>query len=39
MTDKSYNELLFDTHMYANIKNPKFKENVDREGIVLYRKS
>lgn len=30
---------IFDTHVYADIKSPKFKENVDREGIVLYRKS
>ena len=42
LTERSYNEshipLFFDTHVYANIKNPKFKANVDREGIVLYHK-
>lgn len=41
LNDKLYEShipLFFDTHVYANIKNPMFKTNVDREGIVLYRK-
>lgn len=41
LNDKLYEShipLFFDTHVYANIKNPKFKANVDREGIVLYHK-
>lgn len=28
----------FDTHIYAAIRNPEFKANVDREGIVMYRR-
>ena len=28
---------IFDTHIYANIRNPEFRANVDREGVVLYR--
>jgi predicted nucleotidyltransferase len=42
LNDKLYEShipLFFDTHVYANIKNPKFKANVDREGKVLYRKN
>ena len=38
--DKLYNSHIpqfFDTHMYASIKNPKFKANVDREGKVIYQ--
>ena len=27
------------THIYTNIKNPKFKANVDLDGKVLYRKA
>jgi len=41
LNDKLYESHIpqfFDTHIYANIKNPKFKANVDREGKVLYRK-
>ncbi len=41
LNDKLYESHIpqfFDTHVYANIKNPKFKENVDREGIALYRR-
>jgi len=42
LNDKLYESHIpqfFDTHIYANIKNPKFKANVDRDGIVLYRKN
>lgn len=41
MNDKLYEShipLFFDTHIYDNIKNLKFKANIDREGKVLYRK-
>ena len=30
---------IFDTHIYASIKNPDFKANIDREGKVLYKKN
>ena len=42
LNDKLYEShipQIFDTHVYANIKNPKFKANVDREGIVIYRRT
>jgi len=41
LNDKLYNSHIpqyFDTHVYASIKNPQFKANVDREGKVLYNK-
>lgn len=41
LSDKLYESHIpqyFDIHAYAKIKNQKFKENVDREGIVVYRK-
>ena len=30
---------IFDTHIYADIKNQRFKENVDQDGIVLYQRA
>lgn len=41
LNDKLYNSHIpqfFDTHIYANIQNPQFKANVDRDGKVLYRR-
>lgn len=41
LNDKLYNSHIpqvCDTHVYANIKNLKFKENIDREGQIIYRK-
>lgn len=29
---------IFDTHIYADIKNLQFKENVDQDGKVLYQR-
>ena len=42
LKDKLYHShipQIFDAHVYANIKKPKFKANVDSEVMVLYRKS
>ena len=42
LNDKLYNShipQIFDTHVYADIKNQKFKANVDHEGLVLYQRS
>ena len=42
LNDKLYEShipQIFDTHIYTSIKNPYFKNNVDREGIVFYSKS
>lgn len=39
LNDKLYEShipQIFDTHLYSKIKNPRFKENVDREGKVIY---
>lgn len=41
LNDKLYESHIpyfFDTHIYSDIMNQKFKENVDRDGIVIYRK-
>lgn len=41
LNDKLYNShipQICDTHIYANIKNKKFKDNIDREGQTIYRK-
>ena len=41
LNDMLYNSHIpqfFDTHIYANIQNPQFKANVDRDGKVLYRR-
>lgn len=34
---ESHIPYFFDTHIYQQIKNPKFKANVDRDGIVIYK--
>ena len=42
LDDKLYESHIpqfFDTHIYANIKNPKFKANVDRDGQVIYKRT
>ena len=33
---ESHIPYFFDTHIYSEIKNPRFKMNVDREGKVLF---
>ena len=41
LNDKLYNSHIpqfFDTHIYADIKNPQFKASVDGDGKVLYRR-
>lgn len=41
LNDKLYNShipQICDTHVYANIKNQKLKENIDKEGRIIYRK-
>ena len=41
LNDKLYESHIpyfFDTHIYAEIKDPHFKESVDRDGKVLYRR-
>lgn len=41
LNDKLYNShipQICDTHNYENIKNLKFKENIEKEGRVIYRK-
>ena len=41
LNDKLYESCIpqvFDTHIYANIKNSKFKANVDSEGKLLYQR-
>ncbi len=41
LNDKLYNShipQICDIHLYSSIKNKKFKENIDREGLVIYRK-
>lgn len=40
LNDKLYESHIpqvFDTHIYSDIKNQNFKNNVDREGKVIYR--
>ena len=42
LNDKLYESHIpqvFDTHIYSDIKNQNFKNNVDREGKVIYRQS
>lgn len=42
LNDKLYESHIpyfFDTNIYSEIKDMKFKSNVDRDGIVLYRSS
>jgi predicted nucleotidyltransferase len=42
LNDKLYEShipQIFDTHLYSSIKNPRFKENVDHEGKVLYSRN
>ncbi|MCH5312207.1 MAG: nucleotidyltransferase domain-containing protein [Prevotella sp.] len=41
LNDKLYEShipQIFDTHIYSNIKNQGFKDNVDKEGKVIYRR-
>ena len=41
LNDKLYEShipQIFDTHIYSDIKNPEFKNNVDKDGKVIYRK-
>lgn len=41
LNDKLYESHIpyfFDTHIYSEIKDPRFKANVDRDGKVLYRR-
>ena len=35
---ESHIPYFFDTHIYSDINPPLFKQNIDREGRVLYRK-
>mgnify|MGYP002626436547 CR=1 FL=1 len=35
---ESHIPLFFDTHIYANIKNLRFKQNIDRDGKTLYQR-
>lgn len=41
LNDKLYEShipFFFDTHIYSKIKDTRFKANVDRDGIVIYRR-
>ena len=42
LNDKLYEShipQIFDTHIYSAIKNQNFKNNVDRDGKVIYRRA
>lgn len=36
---ESHIPYFFDTHIYSSIKSPAFKQNVDRDGKLLYRRN
>lgn len=41
LNDKLYDSHIpyfFDTHIYSEIKNQRFRSNVDRDGQVIYRR-
>lgn len=41
LNDKLYNShipQICDTHIYTNVKNSKFKDNIERDGQVIYRR-